>query len=164
MAAFKISFYQDKFGKYDKASIAAYCGGLQPLLDVCETWEDTLWAYLRTIIDIRVESEIRDNLLKKFENMPTEYWSNKMSLEEIFENLLNNFQLQFDFENDLYMIAEYIILDKTNNVIQVIEQCLNVNRISVHFLRFVTELLLFFYSIGRIDNDEIEMVDHVLEK
>lgn len=62
---------------YDKASIAAFCGCLQTLLPVCLSWEDQLWAYMKTMVDIRVESEIRDFVPREYEPMPAEYWNNK---------------------------------------------------------------------------------------
>lgn len=67
--------YLDKF---EKASVAAYCGNLKSLLAVCENWEDYLWAYLRVMVDIRVESEIRDCVDRKvYEQLPNEYWEQK---------------------------------------------------------------------------------------
>lgn len=65
---------------YEKAAIGAYCGNLQSMLAVGQNWEDDLWGYMKSVVDIRVESEIRDCVNKKYKAMPEEYW------EQRFEN------------------------------------------------------------------------------
>ena len=67
----------EKQDSYWRASLGVLCGNLKPVLKVCETWEDYLWAYMRVMIDIRVESEIRDNVIRKYVPMPEEYWKNR---------------------------------------------------------------------------------------
>lgn len=73
---------------YSKAIAGLLCGHLESLLNIAnENWSDLLWSYLKTQIDIRVESEIRECCVKSYLKMPTGYWSNKMSLEQIFAEL-----------------------------------------------------------------------------
>lgn len=45
------------------------------LLPVCETWEDTVWAYFRVMVDSLVEQEVRASLLSSSEEdeLPREY-------------------------------------------------------------------------------------------
>lgn len=70
---------QDYLSLHDKASIAAFCGNLNALLPVCRSWEDNLWAYMKTMVDVRVESEIRDCVLKPndYLPLPEEYWAQR---------------------------------------------------------------------------------------
>lgn len=63
--------------KYEKAAIAAYCGNLQAMLNVGNNWEDHLWAFMKVMVDIRVESEIRDCVNKEYKPMPEEYWDQR---------------------------------------------------------------------------------------
>lgn len=80
MAAITFRYYlQDYLSLYDKASIAAYCGYLNSLLPVCTSWEDNLWAYMKVMVDVRVESEIRDSVMKynEYLPLPEEYWTQR---------------------------------------------------------------------------------------
>lgn len=65
---------------YEQATLAAFCGCLKALLKVCKTWEDYLWAYMKTMVDIRVESEIQDYVSRNYRELPQEYWNNKLVL------------------------------------------------------------------------------------
>jgi len=66
-----------KMAPKERAAIAAYCGHLPSLLNVSNTWEDILWSYLKTLVDIRVEKEIRLSSYKNFVEMPAAYWNNE---------------------------------------------------------------------------------------
>lgn len=61
-------------GFYD-ASIFFKCFVCYQLLPVCETWEDTVWAYFRVMVDSLVEQEIRASLISssKDDELPREY-------------------------------------------------------------------------------------------
>lgn len=45
------------------------------LLPVCDTWEDTVWAYFRVMVDSLVEQEVRTSVmtLDETEELPREY-------------------------------------------------------------------------------------------
>lgn len=52
------------------------CFGMgKKLLPVCDTWEDTVWAYFRVMVDSLVEQEIRTSVvhLDDTEELPREY-------------------------------------------------------------------------------------------
>lgn len=73
---------------YSKAIAGLLSGHLGALLNIAnENWADLLWSYLKTQIDIRVESEIRECCVKSYLKMPDQYWSNKITLEQIFAEL-----------------------------------------------------------------------------
>jgi nuclear pore complex protein Nup107 len=72
-----MKYFQTNLNIYEKAAVASLCGFLEAILPVCNTWEDYLWAYMRTMVDIRVESEIRDSVIKNYKPLPEEYWEQK---------------------------------------------------------------------------------------
>ena len=47
------------FNSYERAIYAALSGDLKQLLPVCDTWEDTVWAYFRVMVDSLEEQEIQ---------------------------------------------------------------------------------------------------------
>lgn len=77
---FDFSFiFQDYLSLFEKASIGAFCGYVNAVLPVCNSWDDNLWAYMKTMVDVRVESEIRDSVLKSnnYLPLPEEYWAQR---------------------------------------------------------------------------------------
>lgn len=53
-----------------------FCFGMGgKLLPVCDTWEDTVWAFFRVMVDSLVEQEIRTSVmtLDETEELPREY-------------------------------------------------------------------------------------------
>jgi nuclear pore complex protein Nup107 len=51
----------------------------EKLLPVCDTWEDTVWAYFRVMVDSLVEQEIRTSVMTQddSEELPREYMEAK---------------------------------------------------------------------------------------
>jgi nuclear pore complex protein Nup107 len=62
---------------YTRATFAALCGHLPALVDVCESWEDLLWAHFRILVDVRVEKEIRESSVREYVKLPDVYWKNE---------------------------------------------------------------------------------------
>uniref|UniRef100_A0A8C6N0I4 Nuclear pore complex protein n=1 Tax=Mus spicilegus TaxID=10103 RepID=A0A8C6N0I4_MUSSI len=77
------------FNKYERAIYAALSGNLKQLLPVCDTWEDTVWAYFRVMVDSLVEQEIRTSVMTQddSEELPREYMEANWTLEKVFEEL-----------------------------------------------------------------------------
>ena len=71
--------HQEKMSVYERAVYATYSGNLDQLLPVCHTWEDHLWAYLRVMVDVRLEQEVRINsaLAKQWQKLPDRYWNHR---------------------------------------------------------------------------------------
>ncbi|KAJ9599695.1 hypothetical protein L9F63_026456, partial [Diploptera punctata] len=61
---------------YSRATFAALSGHLSTLLAVSTLGKTLLWAYLRVIVEIRVEKEIRNISLHQYVPLPETYWSN----------------------------------------------------------------------------------------
>uniref|UniRef100_A0A8D0RUC6 Nuclear pore complex protein n=2 Tax=Sus scrofa TaxID=9823 RepID=A0A8D0RUC6_PIG len=79
----------EHFNRYERAIYAALSGNLKQLLPVCDTWEDTVWAYFRVMVDSLVEQEIRTSVmtLDETEELPREYLETNWTLEKVFEEL-----------------------------------------------------------------------------
>ncbi|KAI2566907.1 nucleoporin 107, partial [Homo sapiens] len=73
----------------ERAIYAALSGNLKQLLPVCDTWEDTVWAYFRVMVDSLVEQEIQTSVatLDETEELPREYLGANWTLEKVFEEL-----------------------------------------------------------------------------
>ncbi|KAF5276258.1 hypothetical protein FQA39_LY06607 [Lamprigera yunnana] len=154
---------KDSLNIYEKASLGAFCGNLKSLLRVAENWEDYLWAYLRVLIDIRVESEIRDNIIKEYRPLEDEYWAQRISLNEVFERLevAGNSKVRSEAQTEVRIVQMYIILDDIPKLTEIISKWLDSSHLGAHFLRFLSHLLLFFEQIGQINNRDI--TEKVLE-
>lgn len=152
----------DNLNKHEKAAVAAYSGHLKPLLIVGNNWEDFLWAYMRVMVDIRVESEIRDNVSKKYLPLPNEYWDQKMSMNDIFAALESSKHQTVTTEaaKPSHIIQKLIILDEIEKLMSKIEEWLD-EPTATHFLRFITHLVLFFEQIGQTQRRDV--IERVLE-
>lgn len=45
---------------HEQAVYGSLCGNLRAMMPVCKTWEDFLWAYVKTSLDKLMEKEIRN--------------------------------------------------------------------------------------------------------
>ncbi|XP_055904277.1 nuclear pore complex protein Nup107 [Eupeodes corollae] len=141
----------NKFDEYTRAIAGALCGHLESLKAVLsKSWLDLLWAYLKVQIDIRVESEIRSI-------MPQEYWDNKMSLEQIFNELSvhKNESVKKEARDKMHTIQKYIILDNIPEMLQKMKLWVEEEKLSPHMLRFLSHIVLFMRQIGKVDKEEI---------
>ncbi|EFA09537.1 nuclear pore complex protein Nup107 [Tribolium castaneum] len=135
---------------YEKAAIGSLCGFLEGILPVCTTWEDHLWAYMRTMVDIRVESEIRDSIIKNYIPLPEEYWEQKKSLSEIFTILeaSKNIDIAKEAHEIDHVIQKLVILDEIPTLIRLLDQWSEDLSVTTQSLRFYAHLVLFFESVG----------------
>ncbi|CAH1154193.1 unnamed protein product [Phaedon cochleariae] len=156
---------QDYLNLYDRASIGAFCGYLNTLLPVCNSWEDSLWAYMRTLVDVRVESEIRDCVTRNGEYLPLpeEYWTQRMSLNEVFHNLESSKDalVREEAKRPDHVIQKHIIMDEIATLLLKFEEWIEDENLPTSFLRFLAHLVLFFDQIGQGHNREV--MEKVLE-
>ncbi|XP_075153199.1 nuclear pore complex protein Nup107 [Haematobia irritans] len=153
-----------KFDEYTRAIAGAFCGHLESLKSLLSnSWEDLLWAYLKVQVDIRVESEIRANCMKPYHTMPEDYWNSKMSMEQIFDELLvhNDAAVRDYAQSKIGIIQKFLILDNIAELLQQIrrwieeDQLLDSKDLSAsHMLRFLTHIVLFMRQIGRVDKED----------
>ncbi|KRT85638.1 hypothetical protein AMK59_1849, partial [Oryctes borbonicus] len=147
--------------RFEKAAIGVYCGYLKYVLPVCNDWNDYLWGYLKVMIDIRVESEIRDCVQRKYRDLPDHYWDQRMSLNDIFATLdsSNNKDVNIQAHRPEYIIQKHLILDEIPELFRELERYVNEDDVSTQFVRFATHLVLFMDQIGRFHKkDTIEKI------
>lgn len=81
---------QTHYSQYERAVYASLSGNVEQMLPVCSSWSDYLWAYYKTMIDVRIEQEIwtfpRPDRVR--ESLPDAYW-NQQSLtpQDIFDRI-----------------------------------------------------------------------------
>ena len=85
----KNSFLQDdKMSLYERAIFAPFCGNVSFLLSICTSWEDSLWALTKCMVDLKVETEIREKMARTFAELPRDYWTqNKTKFEDVFASI-----------------------------------------------------------------------------
>ncbi|CAG9860633.1 unnamed protein product [Phyllotreta striolata] len=156
---------QEYLNLYERGTIATFCGNLNSMLKVCVSWEDCLWAYLKTMIDIRVESEVRDCVRRNndYLPLPEEYWSQRISLNEIFSNLeaSKNSRVREEARKPDQIVQKHIILDEIPALYLKFEEWIEEENVQTNFLRFLSHLVLFFDQIGQGHNREVS--EKVLE-
>lgn len=143
---------------FSRAIAGLLCGHLESLLNIMKTeWSDLLWAYLKVQIDIRVESEIRDCCVKSYLKMPDKYWNNKMSLEQIFDELKANKShvVQVAAQRPVHIIQQYLILDDIPELMRNVEKWISDKNISSQMLRFLAHIVLFMRQIGKTHQENI---------
>lgn len=157
----------ERLDKYWRGTLGILCGNLRPVLLVCRNWEDILWAYLRVMIDIRVESEIRDTILKSYQEMPAEYWKNRFSLDEIFNKLTEQINTHPETEK-YYQILRLIIMDQPIELLKLMKHWVTFSEDqlstitspkkkllsnSPQFLRLLAHIVLVFREFGITGNE-----------
>ena len=60
---------------------------LPSLQPVCTGWEDLVWAGAKCAVDLMVETEIRETMVKSFAEMPPDYWNTPQSLNKVGRSL-----------------------------------------------------------------------------
>ncbi|EDM16607.1 nucleoporin 107, isoform CRA_b [Rattus norvegicus] len=142
------------FNKYERAIYAALSGNLKQLLPVCDTWEDTVWAYFRVMVDSLVEQEIRTSVmtLDETEELPREYMEANWTLEKVFEELQATDKKRVLEENQehYHVVQKFLILGDIDGLMDEFSKWLSKSRSSLpgHLLRFMTHLILFFRTLG----------------
>lgn len=144
--------------EFTRAYLGVFCGHLQSLLvPLSNSWFDLLWAYLKVQIDIRVESELRAVSTKSYLDMPQKYWDNKMTLEEIFDELAahKNVVVRDIANHRMTIIRKYIVLDDIPELVRSIGTWLDDVKQDGHMLRFLTHIILFMRQIDRRHPEDI---------
>ncbi|XP_015432951.1 PREDICTED: nuclear pore complex protein Nup107 [Dufourea novaeangliae] len=149
---------QDKrVGQFYRAIYASLCGNVQQMLQIACSWQDALWAYIKTLLDIKVEREVRDLVIKSFTDMPEDYWKNEISLEDVFTELhaAKNPIIRSQSNKPDHLIQKYLILDQIPKLMEEIENMIDMRVCDPHFLRFLAHLIFFFRQIGKNVNDKV---------
>uniref|UniRef100_A0A2K5NEG9 Nuclear pore complex protein n=1 Tax=Cercocebus atys TaxID=9531 RepID=A0A2K5NEG9_CERAT len=151
------------FNRYERAIYAALSGNLKQLLPVCDTWEDTVWAYFRVMVDSLVEQEIQTSVatLDETEELPREYLEANWTLEKVFEELQAADKKRVLEENQehYHIVQKFLILGDIDGLMDEFSKWLSKSRNNLpgHLLRFMTHLILFFRTLGLQTKEEVSI-------
>uniref|UniRef100_A0A8B9T524 Nuclear pore complex protein n=1 Tax=Anas platyrhynchos TaxID=8839 RepID=A0A8B9T524_ANAPL len=154
---------EEQFNRYERAIYAALSGNLKQLLPVCDTWEDTVWAYFRVMVDTLVEQEIRTSVVatEETEELPREYLETNWTSEKVFEELQATDKKRVIEENQehYHVIQKFIILGDVDGLMEEFSKWLSKERsvLPGHLLRFMTHLILFFRTLGLQTKEEVSV-------
>ncbi|XP_063048769.1 nuclear pore complex protein Nup107, partial [Engraulis encrasicolus] len=153
---------EDQFNRHERAIYAALSGNLRQLLPVCESWEDTLWAHFRVMVDTLVEQEIRSSGMstEALEELPREYLEANWTMEKVFEELqtTESKRVVEESKQHYHIIQKYIILGDLDGLLEEFSDWMsNVPSLPSHLLRFMSHLVLFYRSLGMQLKEEISV-------
>jgi len=116
----------DKMGLHERAIYAPFCGNVDFLLrSCCQGWEDCLWAYAKCMVDLRVETEIRESMPRSFAELPRQYWSaNKTNFEEIFTAIscLEIAEARHQAADPFRVVQKFLILGELNVLLDTLDR------------------------------------------
>ena len=138
---------------YEKAIYAALSGNLQQLLKVCISWEDSLWAFFKVLIDGKVEQELKLLVTSNSDSLPKEYYEavENLTPQKIFDELESHPEgsIRTEGKEIFHVFQKLMILDQPASLMKEIGDLLDKqDGASVHMLRFITHVVLFFQTAG----------------
>ncbi|XP_041935960.1 nuclear pore complex protein Nup107 isoform X2 [Alosa sapidissima] len=153
---------EDQFNRYERAIYAALSGNLRQLLPVCESWEDTLWAHYRVMVDTLVEQEIRSSGMgtEDLDELPREYLEANWTMEKVFEELQTTESKRVieESKQHYHIIQKYIILGDLDGLLEEFNEWMNSSSsLPSHLLRFMSHLVLFYRSLGMQLKEEVSV-------
>lgn len=124
---------------------------------IANSWQDGLWAYMKTLLDIKVEAEVRGFMPRIYTALPEDYWKGENSLEEIFDELeaSKNPIIHEQANDPAHRIQKYLILDEINTLMNDVENMIDQRICDSQFLRFLAHLVLFLRQIGKQLNEQV---------
>jgi nuclear pore complex protein Nup107 len=119
---------------YERALYGAISGQTKSVLPVCETWEDYLWVHVNSLLEQEIDSILESNANTNYflssssaaseeisasssEQQPTEHKSVPQALQNIFNMLLSEPKLRLDSRSPFHVAQSWIILNKTNDLL-----------------------------------------------
>uniref|UniRef100_A0A674A361 Nuclear pore complex protein n=1 Tax=Salmo trutta TaxID=8032 RepID=A0A674A361_SALTR len=152
----------EHFSRYERAIYAVLSGNLKRLLPVCESWEDSVWAYFRVLVDSLVEQEVRSSGMgsEELEELPREYLEANWTLEKVFEELLatESKKVLEETKEHYHIIQKLVILGDLDGLLEEFSNWLTRSpALPSHLLRFMTHLLLFYRSLGMQLKEEVSV-------
>ncbi|XP_028255110.1 nuclear pore complex protein Nup107 [Parambassis ranga] len=144
---------EEQLNRYERAIYASLSGNLKPLLAVCESWEDCVWAYFRVMVDSLVEKELISSGMahQETEALPREYLEANWTMEKVFEELqaCETKRVLEETKEHYHIIQKFVILGDLDGLMEEFSDWLTASKpLPSHLLRFMTHLVLFFRSLG----------------
>lgn len=153
---------EDQFNRYERAIYAVLSGNLKQVLPVCESWEDTLWAHFRVMVDTLVEQEIRSSGMstRDLNDLPREYLEANWTMEKVFDELQTTESKRVieESKQHYHVIQKYIILGDLDGLLDEFSKWLiETPSLPSHLLRFMSHLVLFYRSLGMQLKEDISI-------
>lgn len=144
---------EEQLNRYERAVYGSLSGNLRPVLAVCETWEDSVWAYFRVMVDSLVEKELMSSGMshQDVETLPREYLDANWTMETVFEELQSSESTNVleEAAEHFHVIQKFLVLGDLDGLLDEFSDWLTAPKpLPSHLLRFMTHLLLFFRSLG----------------
>uniref|UniRef100_A0A4W6CP18 Nuclear pore complex protein n=1 Tax=Lates calcarifer TaxID=8187 RepID=A0A4W6CP18_LATCA len=150
----------EELNRYERAIYASLSGNLKPLLAVCESWEDCVWAYFRVMVDSLVEKDLMSSGMahQEVETLPREYLEANWTMEKVFEELQasESKRVLEETKEHYHIIQKFVILGDLDGLLEEFSDWLTASKpLPSHLLRFMSHLLLFFRSLGLALKEEV---------
>ncbi|KAM4569701.1 nuclear pore complex protein Nup107 [Odontesthes bonariensis] len=144
---------EEQLNRYERAIYASLSGNLKPLLAVCDSWEDCVWAYFRVMVDSLVEKDLMSSGMahQEVETLPREYLEANWTMERVFEELQasESKRVLDETREHYHIIQKFIILGDLDGLLEEFSDWLTASKpLPSHLLRFMSHLVLFFRSLG----------------
>ncbi|XP_037551918.1 nuclear pore complex protein Nup107 [Nematolebias whitei] len=151
---------EEQLNRYERAIYASLSGNLRPLLTVCESWEDCVWAHFRVMVDSLVEKHLVSSGMahEEVESLPREYLEANWTMEKVFEELQasESKRVLDEIKEHFHVIQKFIILGDLDGLMEEFSGWLAASKpLPSHLLRFMSHLLLFFRSLGLALKEEV---------
>uniref|UniRef100_A0A7N6A4M6 Nuclear pore complex protein n=1 Tax=Anabas testudineus TaxID=64144 RepID=A0A7N6A4M6_ANATE len=170
---------EEQLNRYERAIYASLSGNLKPLLAVCESWEDCVWAYFRVMVDSLVEKDLMSSGMahQEVETLPREYLEANWTMEKVFDELQasESKRVLEETREHYHVIQKFVIVGDLDGLLEEFSDWLTASKpLPSHLLRFMTHLLLFFRSLGlalkedvcvdvlKEDQKKIDVIDWLL--
>ena len=135
--------------QHERAVYAALCGNLAQLQPVCAGWEDLVWAGAKCSVDLMVETEVRETMVRTFEEMPPDYWNTPQSLSKVFAEIAGRGGgVAREAESPYHVIQRLVILDNYPGLVAVMGGWVAAGAQDPHLLRLMAHIVLLNRSLG----------------
>jgi len=149
----------------ERAMYASLCGNLDQLLPMMTNWQDYLWAYLKVLVDQRVETHIRTMFSgrRQLIPLPADYNNHILTVDKIFHEMesCSNERVRQDCNDRMCLIHKHIITDDIHSLMQLVSEwcCTESGAVDCHLLRFLAHLTLFLRAVRpNINENDCQMV------
>ncbi|XP_068162736.1 nuclear pore complex protein Nup107 isoform X2 [Antennarius striatus] len=144
---------EEQLNRYERAIYASLSGNLRPLLAVCESWQDCVWAHFRVMVDSLVEKELMSSGMtnQEVETLPREYLEANWTMEKVFEELQasESKRVLEETREHYHVIQKFVIVGDLDGLLDEMADWLTASKpLPSHLLRFMAHLVLFFRSLG----------------
>ncbi|XP_057710621.1 nuclear pore complex protein Nup107 isoform X2 [Corythoichthys intestinalis] len=144
---------EEQLNRYERGIYASLSGNLKPVLAVCESWEDCVWAHFKVMVDTLVEKHLMSLGMahQEVEKLPREYLEANWTTEKVFEELQasESKRVLEETREHYHVIQKFIILGDLDGLLDEFSNWVTASEaLPSHLLRFMSHLLLFFRSMG----------------